>query len=424
MTERIIVVGAGLAGLSAAYELVRAGRDVQVCEANERIGGRTYTVPVSAGQYGELGAEFVDGNHTALLAYAAEFDLKLDPAFRAADDLYWLVNGKLHNQEALTVEQNAALNHLAAELSVLLDQQKDPPQTLEQWLETQQIAPFARQIARRAAHSLFATDPELIGVGFFAHFNDISNGSLRIKGGSSRLAEALAKRLGKRLHMGTPVRCIQQHDDTVTVGVQTTGGLVEVVADAVVVAIPWSVLRHIPLEAPMKPEQRDAIALLPYGGAVKTLLQDPHRFWSRSNFGIVLVDGAYQAIWEPTFAQLGTEKILSCFSGGTPSLGLAAQAGDRAAAAVSALYPDAPETITSLSHDWSAEQWTQGAYCYFGPGELNRFDPHLTLPAGRVFFAGEHTAPVEYRGYMEGAIRSGQRAVLQIPTSQPAHSYS
>ena len=417
MTEQIIIIGAGLAGLSAACELVRAGCDVQVFEADERVGGRTYTVPLRAGQYGELGAEFGDDNHTALLSYAAEFDIKLDHAFQSADDLYWLVDGKLQNQEALTVEQNAALDHLSAELSVLLEQQKDPSQTLDQWLETHHIAPFARQIARRAAHSLFATDPELIGVGFFAHFNDISTVSMRIQGGSSRLAEALAQRLGKRLHTSTPVRRIQQHDDTVTVSVETTGGLVEVVADAVVVAIPWSVLRHMPLEAPLKPEQREAIALLPYGGGVKTLLQYPHRFWSRSNFGIVLVDGAYQAIWEPTFAQLGAEKILSCFSGGTPSLKLSAQTSDLAVAAVSAIYPDAPETITSRSYDWSADQWTRGAYCYFGPGDLNRFDPYLSLPAGQVFFAGEHTAPVEYRGYMEGAIRSGQRAALQILTS-------
>jgi monoamine oxidase len=72
--------------------------------------------------------------------------------------------------------------------------------------------------------------------------------------------------------------------------------------------------------------------------------------------------------------------------------------------------------LASLSHDWNADGWAKGAYCYFGPGDLNRFNPHLMQPAGRVFFAGEHTASVEYRGYMEGAIRSGQRAAQQILT--------
>ena len=81
------------------------------------------------------------------------------------------------------------------------------------------------------------------------------------------------------------------------------------------------------------------------------------------------------------------------------------------------VYPNAPDEIASISYDWSADEWARGAYCYFGPGDLNRFNPSLTLPAGRVFFAGEHTAPVEYRGYMEGAIRSGQRAAQQVCTA-------
>ncbi|NHC34691.1 FAD-dependent oxidoreductase [Scytonema millei] len=66
------------------------------------------------------------------------------------------------------------------------------------------------------------------------------------------------------------------------------------------------------------------------------------------------------------------------------------------------------------SYDWNTDRWAKGGYCYFAPGQLDRFNPHLTLPGGRVFFAGEHTAPVEYRGYMEGAVRSGIRAAQQI----------
>jgi monoamine oxidase len=415
MAHQTVVVGAGLAGLSAAYELVRAGQNVQVFEAQERVGGRTHTVQLSGGQYGELGAEFVDSNHTALLSYAAEFDLKLDPAFRSPHDIYRLVNGKLCNSESLNVEQSAALDHLYAELSVLVEQQADPPQTLEQWLDTHEIAPFACQDACRIARSFFTTDPELIGIGFFAYFSQIGNhASMRICGGSSRLAEALAKYLGERVHLSHPVRRIQQQSETITVSVETTSGLEEVIADSVVVAIPWSVLRHIPLEVPLTDEQRSAIAGLPYGSGVKTLLEYPRRFWSRSNFGIVLVDGNYQAIWEPTFAQMGTEKILSCFSGGAPSLMLSDQASDLAKLAVRTIYPEAPEAIASRSHNWSVDQWAQGSYCYFKPGDLHRYNPHLMLPAGQIFFAGEHTAPVESRGYMEGAIRSGQRAAQQI----------
>jgi monoamine oxidase len=144
------------------------------------------------------------------------------------------------------------------------------------------------------------------------------------------------------------------------------------------------------------------------------LLQYPYRFWEQANLGIVLVEGEYQAIWEPTFAQAGAEKILACLSGGTPSLHLGEQPAELAQQNVCALYPKAPPPMMADSYNWQMDEWARGAYCYFGPGDLHRFNPYLTMPAGRVFFAGEHTAEAQYRGYMEGAIRSGQRAAQQI----------
>ncbi|GAB1544025.1 NAD(P)/FAD-dependent oxidoreductase [Scytonema sp. NUACC21] len=416
MPYQTIVVGAGLAGLSAAYELVRAGRDVQVFEAQERLGGRVHTVQLGAGQYGDLGAEFVDDNHTAFMTYAQEFGLQLDFACRLPDDLYWYIDRTLKNRELLSVEQQDALGELYAKLQTLVDNQEDPQQNLNQWLEASRIPPFAAWIARLLSRSLYTVEPELMGAGFFAYYSAASsNGyNMRVRGGSSRLVDALANYLGERVHTSTPVRRIEQEDSFVSVNIETSYGLVKVTAHNIIVAIPWSVLRHIPIIAPLTDSQREAIAHLPYGSLVKTLLQYPHRFWSRPNFGLVLIEGKYQVIWEPSYAQTGTEKILSCFSGGSPSIELSEDAVEHAVGTVRAMYPDAPEIITSRSYDWSADEWAQGAYCYFGPGDLHRFNPHLTQPAGRIFFAGEHTAPVEYRGYMEGAIRSGQFAAQQV----------
>lgn len=415
MAHQTIVIGAGLAGLSAAYELVGAGCDVQVFEARQRLGGRVHTVQLAAGQYGEGGGEFVDDNHTAAIAYAAEFDLKLDPACQFPEELYWFIDGKLCNQKSFTTEQGEAVDDFYTKLAKQLEQNPDPPQTLAEWLDAHEIAPFARRVASLQTQALFAADAGEIGLGFFAQFSSGDGRNMRIRGGNSRLVNALAQHLG-RVHTNNPVRRIQQTDNTVIVSVETASGLVEVVADSVIVTIPWSVLRHIPIEAPLTDIQREAISSLPYGGLVKTLLQYPHHFWSQPNFGIDLLEDKYQAIWEPTFAQPGTEKILSCFSGGNSSLLLAQQAIEKAEQTVRKIYPDAPEAIASYSSDWNVDEWAKGGYCYFRPGQLHRFNPHLILPAGRVFFAGEHTAPLEYRGYMEGAIRSGQRAAEQILT--------
>lgn len=412
MAYQTIIIGAGLAGLSAAYELIQAGHDIQVFEAQQRLGGRVHTVQMQSEQYGDLGAEFVDDNHTAVMAYAIKFNLKLDLACQFPDDLYWFSDSILRNWNDFTTEQENALDNFYAQLSTLMEQQADPLQTLEQWMDTHDIAPFVRRLARVQSRGLYATDANSIGVGFFAQYGGAGNSNMRIRGGSSQLVNALAKHV-KRIGLSTPVRRIQQRDNTVTVSVETANGLAEVVAENVIVAIPWSVLRHIPLEAPLTHAQREAIAELPYGSLVKTLLQYRDRFWTQPNFGIQLLESDYQAIWEPTFTQAG-QKILSCFSGGSPSLTLGEQAIDKAKQTVHTLYPHAPEAIASLSYNWNTDKWAKGGYCYFAPGQLDRFNPHLTLPASRVFFAGEHTAPVEYRGYMEGAVRSGQRAAQQI----------
>jgi monoamine oxidase len=417
MPLQTIVVGAGLAGLSAAYELVLAGQDVRVFEARDRLGGRVHTVQLSAGQYGDLGAEFVDDCHTALISYAEKFNLKLDPACQFPDDLYWYVNGRLKNRESLSEEQQTALESLSEKLQLLVEKQHDPQETLDEWLDANQLAPFAKWVARLLAQSLFATEPELIGVKFYTYSNTLgaSNYNMRLHGGSSRLVDALAKVLGERVHTKSPVRRIQQlENNLVSVSIETANGLVEVQANNVIIAIPWSVLRQIPIIAPLTDFQQSAILQLPYGNLVKTLLQYPYRFWSQSNFGINVLDAEYQVIWEPSFAQTGTERILSCFSGGSRSIELSENAVDRAIATVRQVYPKAPPILTSCSYDWNVDEWAKGAYCYFRPGDLDRFNPHLMQRAGQIFFAGEHTAPVEYRGYMEGAIRSGQRAAQQV----------
>jgi monoamine oxidase len=414
MAGSIAIVGAGLAGLTAAYELMQLGYEVQVFEARDRTGGRTYTTHFANGQYGELGAEFVDDDHTALQHYAATFDLKLDPAFQIEQDLYWWLDGHLLDWNSLAVDQQDALDQLDAALADLLEQRADPPQTLKDWLNTSTLAPFAREIARRDAYALYAADPDQIGVGFFAHLSGIDSTSYRIRGGSSKLAAAFAQRLGDRIHTASIVRRVHQHDATVTFTIETKAGITDVTADYGLISVPWAVLRSVAMEIPLSDRQRDAIAQLPYGGGAKTLLQYPHRFWSRENFGIVLVDGSYQAIWEPTYVQPGQEKILSCLSGGSPSLTLGQQTQTLAEEVVATLHLHSPDAIASCSHNWGLDEWARGAYCYFGPGDLHRYNPLLELPAGRVVFAGEHTAPEHYRGYMEGAIRSGQRAAQQI----------
>ena len=436
MSKRVIVIGAGLAGLTAAYELVHAGFDVQVFEARERVGGRVHTAFLGAEQHGELGAEFVDDNHTALISYAIQFNLKLESAFKFPDDLCYYIDGNFSTQKTLLSQQQASLNDVYQKLDQLWEQLADPAQTLAQWLAAHSIDPFADKVVRQQSYGMYAADPEAIGVGFFAYSATSGDHNFRIRGGSTQLATAFAHFLGDRIHLNTPVVRIWQQEQTLAVSLKTLQGQVEVFSDWIIVTIPWSVLRHLSIEVPLTQAQREAIAHLPYGVSVKTLLQYSNRFWQQSNFGLLVGDTPYQTVWESTLTQVGEAGILACTSSGTPSLNVVGHSVELAQQTVSALYPNAPKAMSTMvterlvsgvepcrsagcayataTHDWSADPWSQGSYCYFAPRDLTSWRSNLPYFAGQVIFAGEHTAPVEYCGYMEGAIRSGQRATEQI----------
>lgn len=416
MSKQVIVVGAGLAGLTAAYELIHAGFDVQLFEARDRVGGRVHTVSLEANQHGELGAEFVDDNHTAILSYAAQFNLTLDPTFRFPNSLCYFIDGNLYPQKNLTAQQQAELNELYQRVDSLLEQHPAPAESLAQWLAAQPTTPFASEVIRQQSYGLYAADPEAIGVDFFAYSGTSSDCNLRIRGGSTQLVTALAHRLGDRIHLNTPVRRIQQQEQTVTVSLETAQGQIEAVADWIVITIPWRVLRHLPITAPLSEAQREAIAHLSYGVSIKTLLQYSSRFWQQSSWGLVVGNMPYQTVWESTTTQIGEAGILACTSSGTPSYNVIEQPIELAQQTVAALCPHAPNPIAIATHDWGSDPWSLGTYCYFAPGDLQGWHADLPYSAGRVIFAGEHTAPIEYCGYMEGAIRSGQRAAKQIAT--------
>ncbi|MBU7582558.1 MAG: FAD-dependent oxidoreductase [Nostoc sp. TH1S01] len=415
MSKRVIVVGAGLAGLTAAYELTRAGFDVQVFEARDRVGGRVETVFFGNGQHGELGAEFVDDDHTALISYAALFNLKLEPALKFPDDLCYYIGDNLFTQKTLSSQQQAALNDVYGQLDQLLEQGADPPQTLTQWLAAHSIPPFACQIIRQQSYGLYAADPEAIGVGFFAYSGTSGDRTFRIRDGNTQLTSAFARFLSDRIYLETPVVRIRQQEQTVAVTIKTLQGQqVEVLADWIIVTVPWSVLRHISIEAPLIQAQREAIANLAYGVSVRTLVQYSQRFWQSSSFGLLVTDTPYQTVWESTLTEVGEAGILAYTSSGQPSRNMVGDCVELAQKTISALYSHTPNMLASATHDWGGDPWSRGAYCYFTPGELKAWRSELPYWSGRIIFAGEHTAEIEYCGYMEGAIRSGKRAAERI----------
>jgi monoamine oxidase len=290
------------------------------------------------------------------------------------------------------------------------------------WLDATQADEELRLTAI-GLRGFFLADPEELSlIALVDQFAGDSGGlgaMYRIEGGNDRLAEGLAQPLGDRLRLNTEVIAVSQRGRGVRVSVKTGRRLSQIACDYVVLALPASVLRRIPVTPALPARQHEAIARLKYGRATKTLLQFSRRFWRFPGrpraFGSALPIGA---VWDGNEEQRGRSGILTCLAGGSASdatQALTAKDGPRALASELPWLGESrgAELIRAQQIVWELDPYARGGYAFFDPS----FDPGLRAwlarPCGRLFFAGEHTS-IRWQGYMNGAVESGRRAAFEV----------
>jgi monoamine oxidase len=402
---RAAVVGAGLAGLSAADELRRAGAEVVVLEARDRVGGRVWSRELDNGAVVEMGAEFILPGNTAIRELAERFGLGL-----------WDKGMRYGRREprggagASLAEVEAA----AAAAERELDRGAEDP-SARRLLERLQIPPGAREalLARVEISSGNSADVvaarDLAGI---AHVGDDPAPS--IAGGNQSLPLALAESLGRgAVHLRSPVERIAWHPD----GVRLRAAGAETEADRCVVAVPASVLPRIRFEPALPDRLADAVAAIRYGQAAKlfvplrrpaapsAVMSVPERYWT----------------WTATGDGEQPQPVVSAFAGSRAALArLEIAAGhDRWLASIARLRDDLElELEGALLSRWSDDPWVEAAYSTSPPAEIQAsFEQRV----GPLAFAGEH-AGGKFATLMEGAIRSGQRAaaaLLEAPHQHP-----
>jgi len=396
-SSRTIVVGAGLAGLVAADGLARHGWAVEVLEARDRVGGRTWSLPLSNGAVAEMGAEFILPGNTEVRALADQLGLALtdkgmrygrrEPrgGFPVTDTE--LEAGVAAAREALAaVDGRPSARELLAELSI----SEGARETMLARLEISSASP---------AGEVPAVDLE--GV---AHIGD--EPSPGVTGGNQGLALALAERLGDRLRLGDPVQQVSWRDSGVEV--RTASGSVAK-ADRCVLAIPAGVVAKIAFEPELPAAKRDSLARVRYGHAAKlfvplaepappgAVMNVPERWWC----------------WTQTDANGDPVPLVSCFAGSAPALeGLELDDGpSRWLESLTALRPDLTlQPGNARLSTWDDDPWVGAAYSISSTPEQATA---LAEPVGPIEFAGEHTGGA-FSGLMEGAIRSGRRAAAAI----------
>jgi len=444
---RVVVAGAGLAGLTAALDLVDAGWDVVVLEARDRVGGRVHTLydPFSPGLHAEAGGESIDDNHDRLQALLARFGIATER--RPPDKLIQSVTyyrGRrmpltafLARRDAAVVGDYLRFGDALDALSAAVDPERPEQaanaaeldrQTLDGFIRGLRLVPeadFLVRLQNRASYNAEARDLSMLFVAqqtaVFAGVPDSASETMRIRGGNSRLPEAMAVALGDRLRLRSPVTRVEHDTD----GVRVFAGGAPVDAACLVIAMPMPPLRRVTF-APALPAALAAVVdRLDLGAAVKVIHEYSTRFWEAEGVpGFTVADLPFHVAWAATDSYTSTSGILTQFVTGRPARA-AAQLGDAHRIAVfrrqlDRVYPEGKplHTAHAATMAWANERYTGGGYAVYRPHQMLPFWPAIRAGLPRIKFAGEHTEPLA--GFMESAVRSGHRVAALI--GQPATS--
>lgn len=430
----VIVAGAGLAGLTAAYELQRRGARVTVVEARDRLGGRVWTRRdgFAEEQHAEAGGDMIDPDQETIRRLAKDLGVALSPILRGGFAF------ARHAGHAPVVMRASEAGGLWVELAQaaepwvlahrLNERRWDGP--IAQQLAGQSVADWLdaiganRQLRARlnGLRGFFLADPAQLSllalVDQLATESSALDHFYRIRGGNDRLATALADTLQEPLLLNTMVRAVAQHRGTVRVTLRRRDGQSHMIADALVLALPATMARRLAFTPSLPVPQRKALRDLHYGAATKTLLQFDRRFWRRQGKPLAYgTDLPIGAIWDGNEEQQGRGGILTLLAGGSTSRDtkqLLAQGGAEAVAQRLKWLGATKAVLCASCHvSWEDDPFVRGGYAVFQAG----YDPEqrawLSRPHGRILFAGEQTS-LRWQGYMNGAVESGLRAAEEV----------
>jgi monoamine oxidase len=428
---RVVVAGAGLAGLTAAYELSRAGAAVEVVEANTRVGGRvwTYRDAPLAPYHAELGGELIESDHKALIRLCRTFDLRLKRILLRGFGLATRSSRGVRVWQQQTALWKKFSEILAPHIESLESGGQEWSSTAAATLARKSLRDVLQDGKASAAvmrmavalRNLYVADPDALSALMAAE--EVREGgdpsaivTYRIQGGNDRLVDALIEHGRLRVVRDCRLRAVAQRDGKITATVEGPARRANMTADALAVALPVPLLQEVDFTPALPEAQRLALDTISMGPATKALLRFSSAWWRRPGIARAFgTDLSIGAVWDAAEDQRDAA-ILTLLAGG------------RASAQLQSLLRRHPRHIM---HDlqwlnggsdedpqvhavtWERQPWARGAYVYFSP----RFDPALQpllgRGFGRVFFAGSHTSR-EYPGYMNGAVESGQRVALEI----------
>ena len=431
---RVIVAGAGFAGLAAAFELRAAGYDVIILEARDRVGGRVLTfTDFPSGRPVEGGGELVGSNHPMWMSYSDRFGLSfLDmSADEEYDEPFWLQGRMLDISEVEQVyeEMDASATAMTEDaVAVNADEPWNSPGASEldlrstaDWLAGLPLSELGRYAA--GTELMHNNGTPIDRQSYLANLTQVKGGGLdaywtesevfRCEGGNQQLAFKLAEAIGdEHIRLNDPIVRISTSDSGVQV-VTASGATYE--ADDIVLTTPPTVWHKIQFEPPLP------AALAPQMGiSVKYLAHMKSRFWYPLGLSQYSFSDADSGLtWEATDAQAGDQNVVhTSFSSAAVAEAHRARTPEQRDAAMKQamdkIYPGWSENfVASRFMNWPSDPWVMGAYSFPAPGQIVSMGPVLREGQPRLHFAGEHTC-YKFVGYMEGGLSSGAELAKRL----------
>lgn len=451
--KSVIVLGAGLAGLAAAYELGEAGQAVSVLEARSRPGGRVHTLrdPFAEGMHAEAGAfAFVPTVPDYVMGYARRFGLAVTAAtssevsglgllyhFRGqrvpdSAEIEWPLG--LSDQERRLGLPGMRSRYLREAVDEVIEAAGSA--SLDAVLQKYDRCSFAEFLdaagASAAAAELIAvTDWDPVGekldqrsaldmLAQTACYGAFRGQRYTIVGGNGRLPQAFAERLGERIRYGAAAMRIEHNRCGVRVVYVQGGREAAAEADCLVCSLPLPVLRGMEISPALSGPRRKAIEELPYSSVTSLALQCRGRFWAEEGLGgSAFTDLPVSLFWDATDGQRTRRGILQGVMTGAHARHALALAHSRRLELMldcaEKVFPHVRGECEGVEYRcWEEEPYSRGCNAWFRPGQMLALFASLARPEGCIHFAGEHTGSLLLHGSAQGALESGVRAAREI----------
>lgn len=444
----VVIVGGGIAGLTAAWRLRQAGIPSRILEAQSRAGGRMFSLRghFAGGQTCELGGELIDTGHTRIRALAEELGLLLDdlaveePGI-AAETFYF--GGRVRSEAEIVAAFAPVSERIRSDMEPVTDDdlaaggqgrvRELDLLSVRGWLDRAGVSGWFRSLLDVAYTTEFGQETDeqsalnlltMIGTepDTFAIFGE-SDERFRVKGGNDWIVRSLADRLADAISLNSRLEALRRGPDgRYALAIRTAAGSREVRASHVILALPFTLLRQVRIDLELPPEKRLAIETLGYGTNAKLMVGFAERIWRGRHqaSGSLLTDLPPQLTWETSRAQPGTFGILTNFTGGRHGMdlgrGTAVEQAQLLTRDLESVFPGAAAAragMTEARFHWPSFPWTLGSYAAYRVGQWTTIGGVEGRAVNRLYFAGEHCS-VTAQGYMEGGCETGEAAAAAI----------